>query len=295
MHDSHIHLNLEPLNRNISEIVENFVSKGGKHILTQSTDNVDIQETLDIASKYPEIIDVALGLHPTIFEEITVLKGKTKNIYEFCNKYTNDFETQFEKNVSKVKAIGETGLDYFQFNLNQSIQRAQQEELQEIQKMSFRRQITLAKKHNLPLSIHARDIQGRKDTVRDVLTILAEEGKGEVKGSFHSYTGDISFIEDILALGFYVGFNAIVTYPSGENVREILKQVPLERILFETDGPLLPPQSVRKNKKIKEKFGQPADVREIMEVAAEIKGVSMEKLESVTDENYASLFSSNNN
>ncbi|MBU1119936.1 TatD family hydrolase, partial [Patescibacteria group bacterium] len=109
-------------------------------------------------------------------------------------------------------------------------------------------------------------------------------------GSFHSYTGDISFIEDILALGFYVGFNAIITYPSGENVREILKDVPLERILFETDGPLLPPQSVRKNKKIKEKFGQPADVREIMEVAAEIKGVSMEKLESITDENYTTLF-----
>ena len=72
MHDSHIHLNLEPLNRNLSEIVEKFVSDEGKYILTQSTDNIDIQETLDIASKYPDIIDVALGLHPTIFEEITI-------------------------------------------------------------------------------------------------------------------------------------------------------------------------------------------------------------------------------
>jgi TatD DNase family protein len=290
MHDSHIHLNLEPLNRNIPEIIDTFVSNGGKHILTQSTDNVDIQETLDIAAKYPDIIDVALGLHPTIFEETTILKGRNKNLYEFCNRYINEFESQFEKNVRKVKAVGETGLDYFQFNLNQSILRAQQEELQEIQKLSFRRQIALARKYNLPLSIHARDIQGRKDTVRDVLRILVEEGKGEVRGSFHSYTGDISFIEDILALGFYVGFNAIITYPSGENVREILKQVPLDRILFETDGPLLPPQSVRKDKKIKEKFGQPADVREIIEVAAEIKGVSMEKLESITDENYKTLF-----
>jgi len=290
MHDSHIHLNLEPLNRNLSDVIDTFVSNGGKHILTQSTDNIDIQETLDIAAKYPDIIDVALGLHPTIFEETTILKGRTRNLYEFCNRYINEFESQFEKNVSKVKAIGETGLDYFQFNLNQSILRAQQEELQEIQKLSFRRQIVLARRYNLPLSIHARDIQERKDTVRDVLRILVEEGKGEVKGSFHSYTGDISFIEDILALGFYVGFNAIITYPSGENVREILKQVPLDRILFETDGPLLPPQSVRKNKKIKEKFGQPADVREIMEVAAEMKGVSLEKLESVTDENYKTLF-----
>jgi len=294
MHDSHIHLNLDPLCRNIPEIINNFVSKGGKHILTQSTDNIDIQETLDIAARYPDIIDVALGLHPTIFEETTILKGRTKNIYEFCNRYMDEFEKKFEKNISKVKAIGETGLDYYQFSLNQSIERAQQEELQEIQKLSFRRQIALSKKYNLPLSIHARDIQRRKDTVRDVLRILVEEGKGEVKGSFHSYTGDISFLEDILALGFYVGFNAIITYPSGENVREILKQVPLERILFETDGPFLPTQSVRKNSNIKEKFAQPADVREIMEVAAEIKGVSMEKLESITDGNYATLFSSNN-
>jgi len=290
MHDSHIHLNLEPLNRNLTEIVERFVSDGGKHILTQSTDNIDIQETLDISAKYPDIIDVALGLHPTIFEETTILKGRTKNLYEFCNRYMDEFENKFEKNIARVKAVGETGLDYFQFNLNQSILRAQQEELQEIQKLSFRRQIALAKKYKLPLSIHARDIQGRKDTVRDVLRILVEEGKGEVRGSFHSYTGDISFIEDILALGFHVGFNAIITYPSGENVREILMEVPLDRILFETDGPLLPSQSVRKDKKIKEKFGQPADVREIMEVAAEIKVVSMEKLESVTDENYKTLF-----
>lgn len=290
MHDSHIHLNLDPLCKNIPEIISNFVSKGGQHILTQSTDNVDIQETLDIAAKYPDIIDVALGLHPTIFEEITILKGKTKNIYEYSQRYIDKFDLEFEKNISEIKAVGETGLDYYQFSLNQSIQRTQQEELQEIQKMSFRRQIALAKKHNLPMSIHARDIQGGKDTVRDTLRILVEDGKGEARGCFHSYTGDISFLADILALGFYVGFNAIITYNSGENVREILKQVPLDRILFETDGPFLPPQSVRKNPEIKEKFAQPADVREIMKVAAEVKEVSMEKLESITDENYKTLF-----
>ena len=290
MHDSHIHLNLEPLCKNIPEIMNNFISQNGKHILTQSTDNIDIQETLEIASQYPDIIDVALGLHPTVFEENTILKNRNKNIYEFCLKYMDTFESTFEKNLGRIKAVGETGLDYFQFSLNQSLLRAQEEELQEIQKLSFKRQVALAKKHSLPLSIHARDIQGRRDTVRDVLRILVEEGKGEAKGSFHSYTGDISFIEDILALGFYVGFNAIITYKSGENVREILKQVPLNRILFETDGPLLPPQSVRKNKKIKEKFGQPSDVIEIMQVAAEVKDISIEKLEAITDENYETLF-----
>ncbi|MBU1119746.1 TatD family hydrolase, partial [Patescibacteria group bacterium] len=182
MHDSHIHLNLEPLNRNIPEIVEHFIANGGKHILNQSTDNIDIQETLDIASRYPDIIDVALGLHPTIFEETTILKGRHKNIYEFCNRYMDEFEKEFEQNVKKVKAIGETGLDYYQFTFNQSITRQEQEELKEIEKLSFRRQIALALKYDLPLSIHARDLQGRKDTVRDVLMILAEEGKGKARG-----------------------------------------------------------------------------------------------------------------
>lgn len=290
MHDSHIHLNLEPLSRNIPEIIDNFINKNGKHILTQSTDLIDIDETLSISQKYPDIINVALGLHPTCFEEYTILKGKTKNIYEFSQKYICDWEKKFEKEKDNIKAIGETGLDYFQFTLNQKITQEQIEMFKEIQKHSLLRQVTLAKQYDLPMSIHARDIQGSNSVVKDTLRILAQQGKGCVRGSFHSYTGDITLLPDILDLGFYVGFNGIITYKSGENVREILKAVPLDRILFETDGPFLPPQSVRKNKNIKEKFAQPADVREIMEVAAEVKNVSVEKLENITDENYTNLF-----
>ncbi len=290
MHDSHIHLNLVPLCKNIPEIVNNFVTNNGKHILTQSTDLIDIDETISIAQQYPDIIDVALGLHPTCFEEYTIQKGMTKNIYEYCQKYISDWEKKFEKEKKNVKAIGETGLDYFQFSLNQKITTEQVAMFKEIQKHSFARQIILAKNYDLPLSIHARDVQGQNETVQDALRLLAENGKGCVRGSFHSYTGDINLLGDILDLGFYVGFNAIITYKSGENVRDILKKVPLDRILFETDGPFLPTQSTRKNGKIKEKFAQPADVKEIMQVATEIKNISYEKLESITDENYTNLF-----
>lgn len=290
MHDSHVHLNLNPLNNNLPDVVTKFQSNGGKYILTQSTDLVDIDETLEIASRYPEVIDVALGLHPTCFEEYTLLKGKRNNIYEFTQKYITQWEEKFLKNREKIKAIGETGLDYYQFRLNQTNTQEQIEELREIEKLSFNKQVNLALKYHLPLSIHARDFQGESACVADALRIVAQEGKGLVKGSFHSYTGDISFIEEILDLGFYVGFNGIITYKSGENVREILRVVPVERILFETDGPFLPPQSVRKNSNIKEKFAQPADVIEIMNVAAEIKGISVEKLEKITDENYQLLF-----
>lgn len=291
MHDSHVHLNLRPLKNNLPEIIDNFVTKGGKHILTQSTDLNDIAETLSISTQYPRIIDTALGLHPTCFEENMILKGITKeNLYSISTNYISTWEKEFRKNASRAKAIGETGLDYYQFNLTKTNIPEIKDQLKEIQKESLRKQIQLAIEYNLPMSIHARDNVEENDCVRDCLTIIANEGKGLVKGSFHSYTGDISFVEDILALGFYIGFNAIITYKSGENVREILQTVPADRILFETDGPFLPPQSVRKDKKRKEKFAQPSDVREIMEVAINIKDLSMERLEEITDKNYSELF-----
>jgi TatD DNase family protein len=91
-------------------------------------------------------------------------------------------------------------------------------------------------------------------------------------------------------MGFGVGFNAIITYPSGEPVREILKATHLENILFETDGPFLPTQSVRRDKKAMIRYGRSAQVKEIMRVAADIKQVSLEKLEQITDENYQRIF-----
>lgn len=290
MHDSHVHLNLSPLDRNLDEVISHFKKMGGKYILSQTTDNIDIDITIALANRYPDIIEVAIGLHPTIFEEITLQKGIKENIYEISQKYLQAWEKLFEKNKNRIKAIGETGLDYYQFNIPQNIPQDTISQLKEIQEISFAKHIELAVKYDLPMSIHARDVQGKSQSVEDALRLVAQEGKGKLRGSFHSYTGDIKYLQDILDLGFYVGFNAIITYKSGENVREILKQVPLDRILFETDGPFLPPQSVRKNKDIKEKFAQPSDVREIMEVAAEIKNASVDELERITDENYEKLF-----
>jgi TatD DNase family protein len=140
------------------------------------------------------------------------------------------------------------------------------------------------------MSIHARELNAKNDCVNDTLKILAEEGKGKIKGVFHSYTGTQEGLKMILDMGFFIGFNAILTYPSGKNVRELLKNTPTDRILFETDGPFLPTQKIRRNNKAKLPFGKPSDVREILEVAADIKGISSKRLEDETDKNFELIF-----
>ncbi|HKM19939.1 MAG TPA: TatD family hydrolase [Candidatus Dojkabacteria bacterium] len=294
MHDSHIHMAMEPLKTNLDEIVRDFVNEGGKHILTQGTDMLDFDDNFKIAKRanliQNNVMQVAIGLHPTYFEEVTVQRDLEDNIYEKSQKERKKFIEIFNKNKEEISAIGECGLDYYQFSINQTYSDDTKEQLKEVQKLMLQEEIHLALENSLPLSIHARDQMGSNECIDDTIRIVAEEGKGLLQGSFHSYTGSLEQLEQILALGFHVGFNAIITYKSGENVREILKKTPVERILFETDGPFLPPQSVRKKKSIKQKFAQPKHIREIMQVACEIKNISMEKLEAITDENYQQLF-----
>ncbi len=289
MHDSHIHMALSPLKENYLSDIQEFVETGGKKILVQSTESSDIQDTLDIVkhinTSFPNIADLALGLHPTIFTEAY---ERNSDIYMYGKKQLDFLKEIFEKNKKNVKAIGECGLDYFDISTFLNI--SEKEEIKEAQKISFRSQCKIAKENNLPLSIHSRDISESKECTKDVLEILASEGKGILKGAFHSYTGSIEMVDDILDMGFYIGFNAIITYPSGDDVREILKKTPIEKILFETDGPFLPTQSIRKNKKESKKYGRPVLIKEIIEMAAAIKHVSPESLEKQTDINYLTLF-----
>ena len=285
---------MEPLKTNLDEIVRDFVNEGGKHILTQGTDILDFDDNFKIAKRanliQNNVMQVAIGLHPTYFEEVTVQRDLEDNIYEKSQKERKKFIEIFNENKTDISAIGECGLDYYQFSINQTYSDDTKEQLKEVQKLMLQEEIHLALENSLPLSIHARDQMGSNECIDDTIRLVAEEGRGLLKGSFHSYTGSLEQLEQILALGFHVGFNAIITYKSGENVREILKKTPVERILFETDGPFLPPQSVRKKKSIKQKFAEPKHIREIMQVACEIKNISMEKLEAITDESYRQLF-----
>ncbi len=295
MHDTHVHIAMSPLKENIFTDIEEFIVNGGKKILAQTTDIADYSETIslveEINRRHPNITDLALGLHPTIFSE-----GLNRNnlrdidLYKYAKKQIDLFNDFFNKNKRIAKAIGEVGIDYFEMNEYIEIEEHIKEQLREIQKNTFRQITKLAVDNNLPMSIHSRDSKGSMQSTEDILGILAQEGKGLVKGIFHSYTGEIEPLEDILNLGFYIGFNGIITYPSGENVREILKRTPVERIVLETDGPFLPTQSIRKNRKEIKRYGRPVMIREILNTAAEIKNVPAKKFEEILDNNYYTIF-----
>jgi TatD DNase family protein len=294
MHDSHIHLALKPLNKNWKRDVQDFLDLGGKKILTQGTDVLDFTETLELqeainAHFEKDIVDCALGIHPTIFQE-KFFEKEVAEIFECSKKFIERFKERFQQETSKLSAVGETGLDYFQM-YKSKLGDKKIEALKTIQKESFKIHVRLAREHNLPLSIHARELNDCKDCVQDTLEILAKEGGGLVKGSFHSYTGDIEKLKDILDMGFAVGFNAIITYPSGENVREILRKTPEDRILFETDGPFLPTQNVRKDKNALVTYGRSAQIKEVIKTAADIKNIPAQKLEEISDQNYQRIFS----
>ena len=293
MHDSHVHLAMKPLSENWKRDIQDFLNLGGKKILTQGTDIEDFQETLKLAEDINDefkqnIIDVALGIHPTIFQENFYQKN-TDGILSSSKKFLKRFQEYFEREKNNLTAIGETGLDYFQMYQN-GLTEEKIQIFQDIQKESFRLHIRLAKENELPLSIHARELEGENSCISDALDIVVKEGRCLTKGVFHSYTGDINKLHDILDMGFGLGFNAIITYTSGKNVRKILRETPLDKILFETDGPFLPTQSVRKDKRSIVNYGRSAQVKEIIIVAAEIKNVSPEKLEKIADENYQRIF-----
>lgn len=286
MHDSHVHLTTQPLSDYQERALEDFTQKGGKYILSCSNNIETILQVLEIYErykiKYPDLIQNAVGIHPENFHPDNQPRNSEKDIEEFKNI--------FEKNKEKIHAIGETGLEYYNLLNRSDIDFGKKEEAIEVQKKSFREHIKKALEHNLPMSIHSRDEKDSEFCTKDLIDIFTTEGKASLKGSMHSYTGDEKFLPQIMELGLCVGFNAIITYKNGGNVREMLKKTPTENILLETDAPFLPTESVRKNKKATIRFGQPSDILEIAEVVAEIKNTTKEKILAITNENYERVF-----
>lgn len=169
---------------------------------------------------------------------------------------------------NRVIAIGETGLDYYYSPENKSTQQA-----------SFREHIRVARELGKPLIIHTRDAQV------DTLRIMAEEGAEQVGGVLHCFTESLEMAQAAMAMGFYISISGIVTFRNASALQEVVRHLPLERLLVETDSPYLAPIPHRG------KENEPAFVRDVAQFVADLKHVSLSELADVTTRNFFDLFS----
>ncbi len=249
--DSHCHLdqlNLAEYSNNLDLLLQQTKSDKVEHILCVAITLKNTPDVIAIAEKY-DWISASVGLHPN--EEVE--QEPSDNDYL---KYATH---------PSVVAIGETGLDYYR------TQGSWQQE-------RFRRQIRLARDLNLPLIIHTRDAEA------DTLRILREEKADAVGGVLHCFTGSLAFAKAGIDLGFYISFSGIVTFQNARHLQQIAIEIPLTRMLIETDAPYLAPMPYRG------KPNQPSWVRFVAEKIAQLRQVSYEEVAKITTNNFYTAF-----
>ncbi len=249
--DSHAHLDGQQFANDLNKIVERATANGISHILTIGCDLESSENSIKVAEKYENIF-AAVGVHPHDATEINA-------------EALQQLKSMLAQ--PKVVALGEIGLDYYRDRSPRDIQRN-----------AFRQQIQLAKQVNKPIIVHDRDAHN------EVIEILQEENAAEVGGVLHCFSGDLKMAKQCLELGFYLSFTGTITYPKNETVREIIKEIPIDRMLVETDCPYLSPQ------KFRGKRNEPAYVRYTAEKMAEIKELTIEDVARVTSRNCHDLF-----
>ena len=251
--DSHCHLDAldcETLHQNIADVVAKAKAREVKHLLA-------IGVTLSRFEKvYPELakfdnVSLACGVHPLDFEE---------------EPYDAERLLRLAQDP-KVIAIGEIGLDYYYSAENKVAQQA-----------VFASQIDVANRLNKPVIIHTR--QAREDTIH----LLRDNQAEKCGGVLHCFTENYDMAKQALDLGFYISISGIITFKNAEDLREVVRKLPLDRLLVETDSPYLAPVPYRG------KQNQPAYTREVCEYIATLKGISAEEMAQITTQNFERLF-----
>lgn len=244
--DTHCHLSDEQYN-NREEVIKNM---GAGLIITSGIDDKSNKDVLELCSKYPNVYGT-LGIHPESIENVT------EEDFLFIEKYLQN---------PKIVAVGEIGLDYYWTKDNK-----------EKQKEIFIRQLRLAEKYKKAIVIHSRD------SIQDTYNILKQE-KLTVPIDIHCYSGSLEMANEFIKIGCKLGIGGVVTFKNGVKLQEIVKNIGLEHLLLETDGPYLAPEPFRGCQNV------PANTYYIASKIAEIKGFSVEEVIKQTAKNAASVF-----
>jgi TatD DNase family protein len=250
--DTHVHLNADQYKEDLEEVVKRAGDAGVEKMVVVGFDRPTINKAMELIEKY-SFLYAAIGWHPV--DAIDMEASDLEWIKELSHH-------------PKVVAIGEMGLDYHW-----------DKSPKDIQKDVFRKQIALAKEVKLPIIIHNRD------ATEDVVSILEEEGANEVGGIMHCFTGSLEIARKCIDMNFYISFGGPVTFKNAKKPKEVAKEIPMERLLIETDCPYLTPHPFRG------KRNEPAYVKYVAEQIAELKGVSYAEIAEITTKNAKEIFS----
>jgi TatD DNase family protein len=251
--DSHCHLDIGSLEEDCEDVIARARRAGVGEMITIGASGpfeANLQ-AIEIARRHPCVF-ATVGVHP--HEAATVDDRVLDRIEELAA-------------AEEVVGIGETGLDYYYDNSPRADQQT-----------AFRRFLALAKRLDLPVSIHLRDADS------DAAAIVAEEGLGPAGGVIHCFSGDAESARIFLDLGLHLSFSGIVTFKTAEPLREAARIVPPDRLMIETDAPFLAPIPHRG------KRNEPALVRYTAAMLAQVRGESLDSLASRTSENARRLF-----
>lgn len=256
MIDTHAHLNFPEFEGEIAAALGRAFRVGVSKIINIGTDQKTSKESVDLARKYPEIF-ATIGLHPHHAKEFSI-----ENLEKFFVLLAKE----------KVVAVGEIGLDFYPLG---KTSRYSSYPNKEEQKITFVQMLKLAQDSKLPVILHCRE------AYPEMLSVLRNEGiKGP--GVIHCFSGTPKEAKEFLDLGFFISFTGNITYSKERD--EVVKEVPIEKILLETDCPYLTPEPYRG------KRNEPAYIVEIARKIAEIKKTTLIEIEKITTQNTEKLF-----
>jgi TatD DNase family protein len=253
--DSHCHLDFPEFQSRLPEVLANMEAAKVSNALCVSVDLPDFPKVLKLAQDHPHLF-ASVGVHPD---------------YEDTPEPTLEFLVETAQKHPKIIAIGETGLDYYRMG-------DRSYDSMEWQRKRFRTHIRASIASKKPLIIHTRSAS------EDTIKILKEEGAERIGGVMHCFTESLEMAESAMQMGFYISFSGIVTFKSAQDLQDTCKQVPLERLLIETDSPYLAPIPHRG------KINEPAWVAKVGEFIAHLKGVEIDVLAAATSRNFYECF-----
>jgi TatD DNase family protein len=250
--DSHCHLDrleLDKLGMDLPAVLAAAALAQVSHMLCVSVSLQEFSAMAALVRQYPQI-SISCGEHPLHQQ----LEFSPQQLLTLCQ-------------LPEVVAVGETGLDYFYSPDNKATQQA-----------AFAAHIAVARQLHKPLIVHTRDAR------QDTLALLQSEQAVDCGGVLHCFTEDWDTAKAALDLGFYISFSGIMTFRNADALRDVVRKIPLERLLIETDSPYLAPVPYRG------KTNQPAYVAAVAQAIAELRAVDIATLAAITSQNFRTLF-----